>query len=119
MPLVNEIKSLHGNGGTVIRFFDGPLRKIKVHISYFTGELRAISKVARLAGHNGVHPCRFCDIEESHDDVRRHYYYPSFVITSIVKGHMFHTHDLPMRTTDVSRETIQSLLPFKQNLQRI
>lgn len=62
-PLLSGLMEINSDGGTLLRFFDGLYRSVRVHMIWFTGYLPAIKKCAGLKEHNRNRPCRFCMVE--------------------------------------------------------
>lgn len=78
-PLVEEIRSINANGGTAFKFYDGNVRKVRVHVLWIKGDGTASCKVGGFVGAKGKHMCRFCDIEGHKCSHCRSYYFPSSI----------------------------------------
>ena len=52
-PLVGELEGVKNNGGMEVEFYDGSRRRVRAHISWFTGDLSAVKKCSGSEGHNG------------------------------------------------------------------
>ena len=80
LPLILELERINEGGGTKMRFPDGSVNKVRVHLLWFTGDLPAVAKVGGLVGHNGKSPCRFCLQIGYYLVSSNRYYFPSQVM---------------------------------------
>ena len=61
IPVVNEIWKTH-HEDVMMKFYDGVVRRVRIHVIYFSGDQQAICKCGGLVGYNGKSPCRSCKI---------------------------------------------------------
>ena len=59
LPVVNEImSSFADNESTALKFYDGEMRKARIHVASASGDQPAVCKFSGLIGPNGKYPCR-------------------------------------------------------------
>lgn len=100
-PLLEELKLL--GAGISVKLWDGSTRTVRVHLLLCMGDIPAITKLAKLLGHNAIFGCRFCLVEGIHLGGT---YFPDKIMVDV--GHdeqkktvlkkRFDVRDLPMRT---------------------
>lgn len=78
-PLINEVLEEFGETGLPLLFFDGIVRRVRVHVVWILGDIPVIAKLSGTVGHTGRHPCRFCTLRGTYVPESKRYYYPSRV----------------------------------------
>ena len=62
-PAVDDLLRLER--GVMAACADGQTRKLRAHITFFTGDMPAVAKVMGCAGRNATSPCRFCHMKST------------------------------------------------------
>ena len=109
VPIINEVRKTLSSDGVKLRFYDGAMRMVRIHIVAFSGDQPATCKLSGLVGHNGKTPCRACKIQGLRVG---HYYFPSKVKSESLPDtfiHMFDIRNLPPRLESESLSTITEL----------
>lgn len=92
-----------------MQFYDDTVRKVRIHILFFSGDQPAVSKIAGLSGPNGKSPCRECKITGYYSN---HYYFPSRINTNATPTGFdvfFEIDDVPVRSTTQIRIQIDEI----------
>lgn len=112
IPLIEEVEMSVEDGGVDMTFFDGSLRKVRLHILYFSGDQPAVSKASGLTGCNGKSPCQDCRIQGFYSQSARHYYFPSKIRQSSGSDQFvtfFDNRDLPIRSEIESKQVVEQV----------
>lgn len=116
-PLVEELQSLNENGGTEYKFYNGEVRKIRVHVLWVKGDGPSSCKTGGFVGAKEKHMFRFCDIEGHKCSHCRSYYFPSQIRISEAdrsnrRGRLvrkYHPDELPRRDPSANVSVFQQL----------
>ena len=111
-PLIEEIRGINSGGGQLVKLHNGTYKRIRVHVVVVTADLAALRKLLSLSGHNGKHPCRYCEIAGFYVSGSRGYYYPSWFYTDSSRRKKLKLYDiyaLPLRTKECVLQTFAEL----------
>ena len=111
IPLLNELQSLERSNGVELRFYDGSIRQVRIHLLFFTADLVAMKRLLSISGHNGKAPCRFCKVVGSYLPQSNRYYFMSTIRDSLSDepNVLYDLRNLPLRSPNSISETIRRI----------